>query len=649
MILAFFLVGATFSAQGVIEPRVFDLMKEKKWQQSYELASKGNNQVLKKIVLSQQFLDPHYSNNSFEKITKFLIQNPYWPQKFSIQVSAENFLNQNTDQAAIIRWFRHNRPLTKKGHKYYALAAAKLEKDPVKLSALVKSGWHNGNFSIAEQKSYYKRFRSYLNTIDHIKKLDNHLLNSEITAAKNSYYLVNREYRKSFDAQIALIQKKPEALKLFKAINRKYYTPGLIYRYIEAKKRSLPSSLEIVKLINMVKIHSEYADRIWKLQNYIAREYIEKKRYVDAYKVASCHFAGTPANKSEAEFLSGWLALRFLNKPKQAVRHFINFNKVVKTPISKSRGLYWLARSYEILKEQEKAQKLYYSAASKYPYTFYGQMAAVEIGVKKIILAEDVDFKKHKINSKPNPATSQVIKAATIVSKFGSNSLAQIYIKSAVEQTKNSTHIMNLAANIIHFANVHHMAWLTKYALQKHFLIKNHAYPTPYQIDKSLLEASLVYSIIRQESVFDQYAVSRANAKGLMQVLETTACDVARDIGDKCITSKLTSNAFYNVKLGSNYLHQLVELFNGSYILAIASYNGGPHNVDKWLAIYGDPREMRHHRSVLDWLELIPFYETRNYVQRVLENLQIYRSILQPGSLLALKRDLTLKQKNGAK
>ncbi|GAB4166259.1 MAG: lytic transglycosylase domain-containing protein [Rickettsiaceae bacterium] len=652
IVLTIFLIGVhggNCFAKEPIELKVFSLIKQKDWPKANAAANKTNNQALKKVVLSQQFLDVKYKGNSFEKITEFLLKNPSWPQKAALQISAENLLNGQTSNAAIIKWFSINKPLTGAGHKYYALVAAKELKDSPKLPAIIKSGWHKGSFSVNEQKEYHARFKNYLNKKDHIKKIDYNLRETSVTAARNSYYLVEPEYRKSFDAQIALIQGKKDAIKSFKAVPKKYHTPGLIYRYLEARKKDLPASSEVVQLVNAAKPDSEYADQIWKVQNYIAREYIEKKKYNDAYKVVSCHFAESAANKSDAEFLAGWLALRFLSKPQQAIEHFRKFNTVVQSPISKSRGIYWLARTHEALKDKDKADKLYYLAATKYPYTFYGQVATAELGIKKIVLPDNIDLKKHITLASSKVSNNHVFQATSLVSRFGSNALAQTYIKSAVDKTKNTSSILDLAAIMSHSANVHHMAWLTKHALQKHVLIKNYAYPIPYRLNNLPLEKPLIYSIIRQESVFDQRAISSAEAKGLMQLLNSTACAVARTIGDKCTTSKLTTDTSYNVKLGSNYLNQLVELFDGSYILAIAAYNGGPHKVKKWLEIYGDPRKMNNHRLVLDWIELIPFYETRNYVQRVLENLQIYRSILDPGSLFRLTQDLTLKKRIGAK
>ncbi len=643
ILMIFLLPGLSFAKESR-ESKVFKLIKQKDWSKSYGLANKTGNSALKKIVLSQQYLDSKHKGNSFEKTAKFLMQNPHWPQSYLLRIRAENLLKETSDEKLIFKWFNQSSPVTGRGHKYYALAAGKFEKDPKKLAKIIKSGWHNGNYYLADQKKYHKKFRKYLTLSDHIKKIDNHIFDHELTSARNSFYLVNAQYKKSFRAQIDLSQKHKKAQKTFKRVAKKYYTPGLIYQYLNLRKKNLPkSSSEFVPLLKLAKKSPEYADRFWKVQAYIAREFIERKKYNDAYKVASLHFTKSPANQSEAEFLSGWLAISFLKKPSLAIKHFRQFNRVVRTPISKSRGIYWLARAHEAAKDRAKAQKLYDLAAAKYPYTFYGQMAVMELGKKRMLLPSNINLAKHKAASESHKKKSDITHAAQLVSRYGPNVMSQAYISSAVKQASTTKEILGVAGNVHTSKNVHHMAWLAKKALQKHVLIKNHAYPTPYKIGKLPIETPLTYSIIRQESVFDQHAVSSANARGLMQLIKATACDTAKSIAKVCKISKLTKDPKYNMILGSNYLSQMIKEYQGSYILAIAAYNGGPHNVDKWIKAYGDPRKMKTSREVLNWLELIPFHETRNYVQRVLENLQIYRTILDKKADFKLRQDLLRK------
>lgn len=625
--------------------QVFALMKKKHWQNAYELATKTGDPALKKIVLSQRYLDPSHSKTKFEDVIKFIRENPNWPQKQLLKMRAEDCINSDTSKQMIVKWFRDNPPLTSRGHKYYALAAHTMINDQEELQQIIKSGWYNGSFTAADQEVYLQKFKKYLTLKDHVKKIDNHLFKTEITAAKHLFYLVNANYKQSFNAQIALIRKKKNAKILFKKVSKQFYTPGLIYGYLNYCKNNPSSGSEIAGLIHNIKGDKDYGDRFAKLQSYIAREFISKKKYRDAYQVISHHFTTNAEHKSNAEFLAGWLALRFLNKPKVALEHFREFNKVVRTPMSKSRGIYWLARAHEADKDMEKANKSYQLVASKYPYSFYGQMAMVEMKQNKLKLPDDINFKKYAESAAAYAKKNDVLKATKIISKYGPNTMCQNYIQSMISAASTQDDILHISHNLKQLNNVHHSAWAAKHAIQKHVFIKNHAYPTHYKITTLPIEIPLMYSIIRQESVFDQHAVSSAKAMGLMQLIKPTACDTAKKIPMKCHPQKLTKDRFYNITLGSNYLSQMIKDYNGSYIMAIAAYNGGPHNVDKWIKIYGDPRKMKDHRSVLDWIELIPFYETRNYVQRVLENLQIYRTILNKNDELYLKKDLMRKTK----
>lgn len=644
IILIIFLTSFNCYAKGDNTSQLFCLIKQKKWQSSYSLALKIGDPVLKKIVLSQQYMDQRHQGNSFEKITKFLKENPHWPQNYILKLRAESLLNSETNKNLIIEWFDKNKPVTGKGYKYYADAASSIVKDPKKLSSIIKFGWHFGNFTNSEQKSYYKKFKKYLTIADHVKKIDNHLWEKEITAAKNSLGYVNAGYKKSFNAQIALIQNHKNARNLFKRVPKKFYTSGLIYRYLWSRKSDLPSGSEVAGLSRIASVDKDRADSFWRVQSYLAREFIEKKKYWDAYKAVSSNFASSASCKSEAEYLSGWLALNFLRKPDLALGHFRSFNRIVKTPISKSRGIYWLARAHEYKKDLEKSRKLYYLAATKYPYTFYGQMSAIELNQSSMIMPDAINLAEYTQNINTYIKNNEITRAAQIISKYGSNALSQIYIKAAVNQAENTSDIYGVVGAIAMSNNVHHTTWAAKSAMQKHVLMTSHAFPTPYKFSKIPVEIPLTYSIIRQESVFDQHAISSAQARGLMQLIKPTACDTAKLVGVRCRISKLTTDPDYNINLGSNYISQMIDEYDGSYILAIASYNCGPHNVDKWLEIYGDPRKFKNHREVLNWLEHIPFYETRNYVQRVLENLQIYRSIIEKDDKLRLSDDL-LKRK----
>ena len=234
---------------------------------------------------------------------------------------------------------------------------------------------------------------------------------------------------------------------------------------------------------------------------------------------------------------------------------------------------------------------------------------------------------------------SENLKAADLVSKYaGSSGLVKIYLEGLVDATDEEDVLAIVLATKT--SKPHHKVWLSRRALQKHVFIDHYSYPDPYQINHLPTEKSLVYSIVRQESSFEQAVIAPDKGMGLMQLMEPTACDTAKKLEIKCRVKSLTQDPHYNLTLGSNYLAEMLKKHQNSYVLAIAAYNAGPHRVKKWLNLYGDMRKFKDYHEVIDWIESIPFPATRNYVQRVLENVQVYRAILNKDGKFKLRQDL---------
>jgi soluble lytic murein transglycosylase len=617
--------------------QTFDYIKNKQWLEAKKLANKLNNRALLKIVLSQEFLDSNYQDTNFYKITNFLKKNPKWPQNNLLKIRAEKLINSDTDSMEIYNWFKIHPPITGYGYKHYALAAAQVLTDQDKFIPIIKKGWIHGGFDKEEQLKFYNKFKKFLTKSDHIKKIDNLIWTGSISAAKWLFILVEPEYQKSFSVQIALTTNNKDAKDLFKTVNKEYYTPGLIYQYINSQKKNSPKSIEIVNLLNSIKKHQIRGDDFWKIQSYLAREYIENKQFNDAYNISSNHFAVSSINISEAEFLSGWIALRYLNKTDLAIKHFTKFGQVVKTPMSLSRGLYWLGRAYMKNGQKEEAKKLYHQAANQFGYTFYGQVATIEIGSNTLKLPVKINPSQDEKNY--HIKNNDIFEASNLISKYGTNALTKIYLENLVNSVDTEEQVLALALASNNF-KVHHKVWLSRSAIQKHVFINHYAYPIPYKIAHLPTEPSLTYSIVRQESSFEQRVIAEDNGMGLMQLMEPTACDTAKKIAVKCNLKSLTNDPHYNLTLGSHYLAEMLKKYQNSYVLAIAAYNAGPHRVKKWLNLYGDLRKFKDYHDAIDWIESIPFPATRNYVQRVLENLQIYRVTLNKSSKFNLKKDL---------
>lgn len=637
IILIFVQLSALESAANRLEQQVFTYISSKNWPEAEKCAKKSANNSLLKIVLSQKFLDTKYNRNNFPEISKFLQNNPYWPQSEQIGAVAEGYIKPDLDRKNVYDYYQKSSPKTANGYKYYAIAALKFCQDRSKLASIVREGWIYGNFTTKEKRHYYKDFAKYIREEDHIKRIDELLWQHDVMEAKNSLHWVSRHYRESFKAQISAILKEENTDKLFSQIPQQYYTNGLLFHYLQYKKQEDPSKAVLI-LFTKAGSNPTHVHDWWRLRAYYAREYIRQKDFDSAYRLVSNHFNKDAADLSDAEFMAGWLSLRFLNKPNSALKHFTRFRQVVTTPMSISRGDYWLARTYDQKGEKELAKKFYISAAS-YGYTFYGQLAGIELNQSKLALPNyKVSTALPKRFSNP-----ELIKATKLIAEYGDINLAQLYAKTAIKQAKNKNEILFISSLIKTASKTHHTVELSRTATQKHVFIKNQAFPTPYKKAHFATERSLGYAIMRHESSFNQYAIDEENngdGFGLMQLTKDTAHTVAKSIGVKCDIPKLTKDPIYNIKLGTSHLKSLFTELDGSYVLTIASYNAGTHRAYKWIELYGDPRKMKNIKDIVDWIELVPFYTTRNYIQRVLENLSVYKALLHKNNNLSLEQHL---------
>jgi soluble lytic murein transglycosylase len=632
IILTLFLCQSLNASAQNIESEIFNFIDQKNWTRAEELAKSTGDSALIKIVKSQKYLDSN-CDNSFEEVVNFINTNPRWPNLEKLKVKIEKYLNDTTNEEAILQWFAKNKPRTGKGHKYYARAASKLLHDNKSVQR-IKNGWIYSEFNADEERKYLTELGKFLNEEDHVKRIDEHLWSENVEEAKRSLHLVSNGYKKAFQAAIAAMDSNREKEALFERVPEQYYTSSLLYYYLKSKKKEEPTATSII-LFKKVKIDEAHSREWSKLQLYYAREFIDLKDFASSYKIITIPFAHVDEDVREAEWLAGWMALRFLKKSDLALKHFQGLLAVSKKPISIARGKYWLGRTYEAKGDKQNSIK-FYKDASIYPYTFYGQVAHIELKQNTIKLPHMPSLQVHHRKSIEK---NDVFRAVKLLLKYGKQELAHCYAKSITEHAKPEE-LVWLAELVKTIGNTYYITDFGKYATQQHIFLKDYAFPTPYKISNHPVEAAITYSIIRQESVFNQYAVSTAHAMGLMQLIKDTACRTAKAVKIRCDVSKLTRDPAYNIKLGTNQLSMLMKERKGSLILTFASYNAASCKVNKWLERFGDLRDFKDYRDVLDWMELIPFSETRNYVQRVLENLQVYRAILNKNNKLKLKQDL---------
>jgi soluble lytic murein transglycosylase len=316
------------------------------------------------------------------------------------------------------------------------------------------------------------------------------------------------------------------------------------------------------------------------LKNIFAKNMIQQKRYSLAYNIAASHNGHCNMDKSDAQWLAGWIALKFLHNPELAYKHFSKMHKIVKKPIGRSRAAYWLGMSTKALKKKEESHKWFREAASL-NFTFYGQMAMLELGQTSFTLPPNPKISEQ---DKAFYRKNEFARAANFFLSHDKIECALAYAKAAVSTAKNPGEAALIISSFKKTNNKFYILELAKAAACKGFLygfLNNN--PTPYKIPSTSIDPALTYAIIQKESAFDARAISKANAHGLMQLIPDTGCKMQKKLRHKCSVQRLTSDPMHNIALGNKYLEDMLKRWNGSYILTAASYNAGPEPVERWV------------------------------------------------------------------
>ena len=602
----------------------FDALKKEKWDIAVDAAEKSNKSELLKIILSEKYSNPS-SKSSFEEIVKFLHKNPKWPGYREMLINAECNINKDTDFKLLKKWFDKYPSITANGHKYRAYAeieeykSSKTSEEKALVRKIIQNAWINGEFGDLESNEFLKKYKKILSPEDHARKVNLLLWEGDIKKAKSLLYLVKPKLRNIFNSRINSMEDVKDAVVIHKNLDdiSEYYS-GALYSYINYQIKHKPD-LDITPFIMNAPSDVEHSAKWWKLKSKVIRKLLKEKSYKKAYMISSKHYSMKSEDKGESHWISGFIALSFLNSPKVASRHFEKFYHNAKDPALIAKSAYWMAKA---LGAKNKRGEAYHwvAKAAAFPETFYGQLANEYVQNKNLHLniRDPKNIYKEKFDE------DEIVKSIHLLREYKQYRLAQNYMKSAIN---NSEHMSNIL-----FMNV-----MKK---EEGGMLVNHENPGFYNIPKNRIETSLVYAVIKQESAFNPKAVSYADARGLMQIRPIAARDAAESLKVPYSKSKLTSDVSYNINLGTKFLQTLLKKFDGSYVLALSAYNAGAKNVEGWINRNGDPREMKSVHDILIWIEMIPFEQTRKYVPKILENLQIYRHLLKDEGAFKIKNDL---------
>ncbi len=542
----------------------------------------------------------------------------------------------NRDDATVIGWFAGEQPATAKGR--FMLARALLARgDRNAALRYVRDAWRGDPMSKETEAYALEMFGSLLTAADHKARMDYLLFTDDTAGAMRAAQRVGPAYVAIAKARAAVDDKAGNAKALLDAVPADAHSEGsYLYGRIQHLRRA-DKIAEAAQL--MMKAPRDPArlgnpDEWWIERRLVARKLLDLGDHASAYAVA--RDAGLPARdvyKTEQEFTAGWIALRFLNDPSTALQHFSRIGTGSSNPTHLSRAGYWQGRSYEALGRSHDARAAYQAGAA-HSTSYYGQLARAKLGLPQIGLRDA-----------PHPARGtafEVVRALELLYALDERDLVATMLSDLGDKLDDIDALAGLGEVTARNNDARNMLVLGKGALNRGYPFDHYAYPVSgipkYETIGPEVERGLVFAIARQESAFNPKAISPAKAMGLMQVTPPAAKTITKRFGATYDAKRLLSDPAYNAMLGAAELGALVSDYRGSYILTFVGYNAGRGRVREWIEKYGDPRDPKV--DAVDWVERIPFSETRNYVQRIMENVQVYRARFGGGSKLLIEADL---------
>ncbi len=607
--------------------RALKAIENDDWDEARDNIAQSKDPLASKIYLWMMLKhaqQDNLTNRQFIQLSHFIRQNPEWPSIAKLKVRAEGTMPEAMPNQEVLAWYNDFAPKTPYGMGRF-ISALIIEGKKDQARTFLADWWANTLTSVEQQRKIFSEYGGYLTLDAHKRRFDALLLNKHYRSARAMAAVLGQGYPALADARIALAQNKGHGLGALidKVPEHLQNDPGLLYERLKwRRKRDLDKGAVEILLIPIDRRDVLNPKEWWVERHIIIRRLLETGDYKTAYTIATSHFQKEGFAFAQAQWLTGWLALRFMNKPTEAYERFFSMYEYVQTPVSRARGAYWAGRAAKDMRQNKLAQS-WFKKAAQFQTTFYGQLAMAELSMKDQLPSTKLPHLSKQ--DRAAYAKSELMQAYALFHMIGMKDIARQFLNAFLSSDETPKAYRFAAEMIAEQGNYHDAVRIAKKATRKGLFLTKQSYPT---ITKQLqgidsAEWALIHSLIRQESMFDYDAKSHAGALGLMQLMPATARGVAKKEGMPYRKAWLTEKPKYNMTLGASYIGEMIERYNGSYPLAIAAYNAGPGRVDRWLRNHGDPRTGEV--SLIDWIELIPIYETRNYVQRVLEGVYVYR------------------------
>ena len=608
--------------------RAFDAASRGDWVAARGLAAQGQNRIARQLLEWRYALDKN-SGATFAEIDAVIRDTDAkgaaaWPLRGTLQARAEAALPPEMSPAQVVAWFGSKSPNSSIG-KIRLGEALVATGDKSRGALLIRQGWADGSFAPDLELAIVQKDAALLTPADDRARLEALLWRGETSAARRVMARVDAATAEIANARIALTSGIQKAQPMLDKLGDTS-DPGLLFdwsRQLRIADRDGEAHAMLLRIpaAGMVRDH---AARWWAECSIQARDALTAGDPRLALRLVQ-HAGFTSGDQyAEQQFLAGFIALRFLKEPSTALAHFQRLDAAVARPISKSRAQYWQGRAYEALNDTASALS-HYKQAAAYPETFYGQIALAHTDPTPMLHLNDTAV---EAAAPSELETAPLMDAIKVLADLGQAASLRAFVDRDVEVHSSPRQLKRLMMLLVEWGYPEIAVRLAKSAGYAGTALPAFTHPLialpPYAGPGTAPEAPLVLGLIRQETEFDAYAVSGAGARGLMQMMPASARTAAKAINQPYRPEALMADTVYNMQLGMAEWRGHLDRYGGSWILAIASYNAGPGNVKKWLAAYGDPRTA----DPIDWIEQIPFGETRNYVQRVLENTEVYRARL---------------------